>query len=310
MDKKHVIFMGTPPIAAKVLQALIDSDVIIDLVVTQPDKKTGRKQKLTVSAVKELALQHHIPVFQPVRIRTDHQAILDIPCDLIVTCAYGQIVGQDILDHPRYGCVNLHGSLLPAYRGGAPIQRAIMNGDKQSGMSLMKMVRKMDAGPVQSQAVIEIEDTDNSTTLFEKMGDCAAELLKEQLPVLLSGKAVYKEQDEQLATFAPVIAREEEQIDLSADDKRIVDHIRGLSEEPGAYVIAGNKKLKIIDFVYEPKQDTQCGRFSAPDKKSLCLELHDGAIRILSGPMEGKPRMPVKDFMNGQGRSLINTAAR
>ena len=160
--------MGTPPIAAKVLQALIDSDVIIDLVVTQPDKKTGRKQTLTPSAVKQLAQQHDLRVFQPAKIKEDHNEILEYPCDLIVTCAYGQIVPTSILEHPKYGCVNLHGSLLPKYRGGAPIQRAIMNGDKQSGMTLMKMVQKMDAGPVMAESVIDIEPADNSTTLFEK----------------------------------------------------------------------------------------------------------------------------------------------
>lgn len=310
MPQKHVIFMGTPPIAAKVLQALIDSDVIIDLVVTQPDKKTGRKQTLTPSAVKQLAQQHDLRVFQPAKIKEDHNEILEYPCDLIVTCAYGQIVPTSILEHPKYGCVNLHGSLLPKYRGGAPIQRAIMNGDKQSGMTLMKMVQKMDAGPVMAESVIDIEPADNSTTLFEKMGDHAAILLKEHLETLLSGQAIFVEQDEKEATFAPIIKREEEHIDLSQTDQQIIDHIRGLSLDPGAYVLAKNKKLKIFEYEYIPCENTTLGLFSQPNKKSLCLELHDGKLNILSCQYEGKPKMAVKDFVNGQGRSLINTIAQ
>ncbi len=310
MPQKHVIFMGTPPIAAKVLQALIDSDVIIDLVVTQPDKKTGRKQTLTPSAVKQLAQQHDLRVFQPAKIKEDHNEILEYPCDLIVTCAYGQIVPTSILEHPKYGCVNLHGSLLPKYRGGAPIQRAIMNGDKQSGMTLMKMVQKMDAGPVMAESVIDIEPADNSTTLFEKMGDHAAILLKEHLETLLSGQAIFVEQDEKEATFAPIIKREEEHIDLSQTDQQIIDHIRGLSLDPGAYVLAKNKKLKIFEYEYIPCENTTLGLFSQPNKKSLCLELHDGKLNILSCQYEGKPKMAGKDFVNGQGRSLINTIAQ
>lgn len=302
--------MGTPPIAAKVLQALIDSDVIIDLVVTQPDKKTGRKQTLTPSAVKQLAQQHDLRVFQPAKIKEDHNEILEYPCDLIVTCAYGQIVPTSILEHPKYGCVNLHGSLLPKYRGGAPIQRAIMNGDKQSGMTLMKMVQKMDAGPVMAESVIDIEPADNSTTLFEKMGDHAAILLKEHLETLLSGQAIFVEQDEKKATFAPIIKREEEHIDLDQTDQQIIDHIRGLSLDPGAYVLAKNKKLKIFEYEYIPCENTTLGLFSQPNKKSLCLELHDGKLNILSCQYEGKPKMAIKDFVNGQGRSLINTLAQ
>lgn len=310
MPQKHVIFMGTPPIAAKVLQALIDSNVIIDLVVTQPDKKTGRKQTLTPSAVKQLAQQHDLRVFQPAKIKEDHNEILEYPCDLIVTCAYGQIVPTSILEHPKYGCVNLHGSLLPKYRGGAPIQRAIMNGDKQSGMTLMKMVQKMDAGPVMAESVIDIEPADNSTTLFEKMGDHAAILLKEHLETLLSGQAIFVEQNEKEATFAPIIKREEEHIDLSQTDQQIIDHIRGLSLDPGAYVLAKNKKLKIFEYEYIPCENTTLGLFSQPNKKSLCLELHDGKLNILSCQYEGKPKMAIKDFINGQGRSLINTIAQ
>ena len=156
MKNRRIIFMGTPKIASVVLKTMLENDIHVGLVVTQPDKKKGRKQQLVYSEVKEVALEYDIPVFQPVKIKSDYQTILDFAPDLIVTCAYGQIVPKEVLDLPRYGCVNLHGSLLPKYRGGAPIQRAIWNGDKVSGMSLMKMAPKMDAGPVLAQKEIEI----------------------------------------------------------------------------------------------------------------------------------------------------------
>lgn len=310
MEKKHVIFMGTPPIAATVLEALLDSDVIVDLVVTQPDKKTGRKQMLVESAVKQVAKRHGIEVFQPVRIKDDCEKVVGTPCDLIVTCAYGQLVPQCVLDHPAFGCVNLHGSLLPAYRGGAPIQRAIMHGDTESGMTLMKMVRKMDAGPVLDVERIAIAPTDTSTSLFLKMGDAAATLLKRNLPVLLSGQAVFVEQDEEKATFAPILTREEEHLDLTSTDDSIVRQIRALSDEPGAYVLVKGRKLKIYDYEYIPADNTTCGLFSQPDKKSLCLELHQGKLHLKMCQLEGKPKMAIRDFINGQGRSLVGETAQ
>lgn len=168
MENRRIIFMGTPKIASVVLKTMLENDIHVGLVVTQPDKKKGRKQQLVYSEVKEVALEYDIPVFQPVKIKSDYQTILDFAPDLIVTCAYGQIVPKEVLDLPAYGCVNLHGSLLPKYRGGAPIQRAIWNGDKVSGMSLMKMAPKMDAGPVLAQKEIEILPEDNSTSLLKR----------------------------------------------------------------------------------------------------------------------------------------------
>ena len=209
MENRRIIFMGTPKIASVVLKTMLENDIHVGLVVTQPDKKKGRKQQLVYSEVKEVALEYDIPVFQPVKIKSDYQTILDFAPDLIVTCAYGQIVPKEVLDLPVYGCVNLHGSLLPKYRGGAPIQRAIWNGDKVSGMSLMKMAPKMDAGPVLAQKEIEILPEDNSTSLFEKMGICASELLLEHFEEICSGKAVYVEQDESQVVFSPILSKEE-----------------------------------------------------------------------------------------------------
>ncbi|MCI9040657.1 methionyl-tRNA formyltransferase [Dubosiella newyorkensis] len=309
MNQKHIIFMGTPAIAAKVLQALIDSDVSVDLVVTQPDKQVGRKKKIVFSEVKALAQEHQIPVFQPAHIKKDHQAILDHPCDLIVTCAYGQIVPQTVLDHPKSGCVNLHASLLPEYRGGAPIQRAIMDGKKESGMTLMQMVQKMDAGPIFAQKKVEILPTDNASSLFEKMGDAASSLLKENLEELCLGKVHFQEQKESEATYAPIILAEEEKIDLAQSDEQIVNQIRALSDEPGAYVLVDGKKLKITQALYVPKENVEAGRFSQTNKKELNLELHHGYLSLKQVQMEGKPSMPIQNFINGQGRALLGKTA-
>lgn len=303
-----IIFMGTPQIAADVLQKLLDAKANISLVVTQPDKKAGRKQKIVFSPVKQLALEHNIPVFQPEKIKKDYQAILDANADLIVTCAYGQIVGKEVLSAATQGCVNLHGSILPEYRGAAPIQRAIWDGKKKSGMSLMRMEEGMDTGPVMDIAEIEIEEADTTTTLFEKMGACAGDLIVKNLPVLLSGQAVFEKQDDSRATYAAMISKEEEEIDFTKSDEEIFNQIRALSRTPGAYFSAQNKKIKILSATYVPEEQQQeAGWLEKEGKKQLYLSLHHGKLYINELQMEAKPAMKAADFVNGLGRSLLHT---
>ena len=304
MENKHVIFMGTPKIAATVLQSLLECDVVVDLVVTQPDKKIGRKQIVSYTPVKELALEHGIEVFQPVRIKQEYEFLYKYKPDLIVTCAYGQIVPKQVLDLPKQGCVNLHGSLLPSYRGGAPIQRAIWDGLTVSGMTLMKMDVKMDAGAIYKQLEIPILPEDNMTSMFDKMGVGAGELLKANIESLLDGSAKFVEQDEAQVTYAPIITKEEEHLDLTQDDAHIFNQIRALSFQPGAYVLVKNKKMKILQACYETKEVKELGLLEAVGKKNMDLHLHKGVLHIESCQMEGKPVMNIKDFMNGQGRSL------
>ena len=304
MENKHVIFMGTPKIAATVLESLLECDVVVDLVVTQPDKKIGRKQIVQYTPVKELALEHNIEVFQPVRIKQEYEFLYKYKPDLIVTCAYGQIVPKQVLDLPKHGCVNLHGSLLPSYRGGAPIQRAIWDGLTVSGMTLMKMDVKMDAGAIYKQLEIPILPEDNMTSMFDKMGVGAGELLKANIESLLDGSAKFVEQDEAKVTYAPIITKEEEHLDLNQDDDHILNQIRALSFQPGAYVRVKNKKLKILQASYEAKSVKELGMLEAVGKKNMDMHLHEGVLHIQSCQMEGKPVMDIKDFMNGQGRSL------
>ena len=309
MTKKRIIFMGTPEIAADVLEALIHTDTDIVLAVTQPDKKTGRRQVLTPSPVKQLAQAHNIPVFQPAKIRTDYQAILDARPDLIVTCAYGQIVPDEVLNAPVHGAVNLHGSLLPRYRGGAPIQRAIWDGLTQSGMTLMKMASKMDAGPVLTVKTVDILPEDNAGTVFKKMGTAAGELITEQLDTLLKGDARFQDQDERKATYAPVIRKEEEKLDLSQPDETILNQIRALTPAPGPYVIAQGKKLKILKAHLEPGTAAPEHTFVAPTRKSLAIQLASHLLVLEQVQLQGKPAMAIDQFMNGQGRSFIQTLA-
>ena len=305
MKEIRCIFMGTPEIAATILKNMLDANIQVGLVVTQPDKKKGRKQTLVFSEVKEVAVAHNIDVFQPIRIKEDYQAILDYKPDLIVTCAYGQIVPKVILDCPTYGCVNLHGSILPKYRGGAPIQRAIWNGDKVSGMSLMKMAPKMDAGAVMAVKEVEILDSDNNSSIFKKMAIAASELLLEKFDEITSGNAVYVEQNEDEVTFAPVISKEEEHIDLNQSDIQMYNQVRALSYEPGAYVKVKGKKFKILSAEYKESVVDQPFTFVGLVDGKYGLSLRNGILLIKECQMEGKPLMAAKAFYNGQGRNLV-----
>ena len=228
---KRVIFMGTPQIAADVLQALLDVNANVVLAVTQPDRITGRKRVLTPTPVKLLAQEHGIPVFQPVKIRTDYDPVLEARPDLIVTCAYGQLVPDAVLDAAL--CVNLHGSILPRYRGGAPIQRALWNRDDETGMTLMKMASRMDAGDIIKISRIPITEEDDSGTLFEKLGQTAGHLIQDQLETLLKGEARFTPQNEAEATYALVITGDEEKLDLTQDDETLLGQILALAPHPG-----------------------------------------------------------------------------
>lgn len=307
MSMSRCVFMGTPAIAAVVLENMIKNNIQVGLVVTQPDKKVGRKQKIVYSPVKEIAEKYGISCFQPIRIKEDFQTILDFNPDLIVTCAYGQIVPISILECPKYGCVNLHGSLLPKYRGGAPIQRAIWNGDKVTGMSLMKMAPKMDAGPVLDVEKIDILDDDNSSTIFEKLGVAASRLLIKNFDLICSNQAKYIEQDASKVTFAPIITKEEEKIDLTKDDLFIYNQIRALSLKPGAYVLLKNKKFKILKARYIKESVSSNYELVGWVHDGYGLTLKNGVLIIEQCQMEGKPIVCAKDFYNGQGRNLVGT---
>ena len=306
MKQVRTVFMGTPKIAKTLLENILQAGISIDLVVTQPDRKVGRKQQVVYSPVKECALDNAIPVFQPQKIKEDFDPILKIQPDLIVTCAYGQIVPDEVLNAPRFGCVNLHGSLLPKYRGAAPIQRAVWNQDKESGMSLMKMVSEMDAGPVFSEERILLDEEETTSSLFDKMADAASRLLIRDFDKICREDASYTEQDKTLVTYAKKISKDDERIDLSRSDQEIFAQIRALSLEPGGYVFIKKRKFKILEAHYHDQTISKPLSFLGKYKNGYGLALHNGVLEIVRCQMEGKPVVSGSDFANGQGRSLID----
>ncbi|WP_283650914.1 methionyl-tRNA formyltransferase [Ileibacterium valens] len=307
MENDKIIFMGTPAIAADVLQALLDAKANVSLVVTQPDRKVGRKQKLEFSEVKKLALKHDIPVFQPVSIKKENEVLLNEKANLIVTCAFGQILSEENLNSTINGAVNLHGSLLPEYRGCAPIQRAIMDGKTTTGMALMKMEKGMDTGGVMDIARLEIGPDETCDELFGRMGKAAGELIVKNLETLLQGKAEFIPQDDSVWTYAPKIDSQEERVDFGQSDHEIYNQIRALSAAPGAWLIANGKKLKIIECRYIPYKDGESlepMKILKEGKKKMVITLKDGKLDLKRVQLEGKPIMDIVSFVNGAGRAL------
>ena len=246
MNELKIVYMGTPEFSVGPLRELINN-YDVELVVTQPDKEVGRKKILTPSRVKEFALVNGINVFQPVKIRDDYQEIVDINPDLIVTCAYGQIIPKELINLPKYGCINIHASLLPEYRGGAPIHHAVIDGKEKTGITIMYMNEKMDEGDILYQKEIDILKEDNTSSMFNKLSILGSEMIKEFIPKLISGEITPVKQDNNKATYAYNITKEDEKIDFSDTTINIYNKIRGLSEVPGSYAFLNNKRVKIFN---------------------------------------------------------------
>ncbi len=307
MDKKtsRIIFMGTPEISSRVLEGLILDGYNIVAVIAQPDRPVGRKKILTPVPTKVVAEKYNIPVYQPIKIRKEFEFVYELKPDLILTLAYGQIVPQGLLDIPTLGCINLHGSLLPKYRGAAPIQYALLNNDKVTGMTLMKMVKEMDAGEMYMTEEVTIDEEDNSTSLFIKMGDAALRLALKALPLYLEGKLPGTPQDESLVTFAPSIKPEEEKIDLNKTKEEIFGQIRALSDVPGAYLYLDNLKIKIYKArIVSDEIVGEVGEIIKADKGGLYLQANNGLLALLDLQKEGKNRMDYKSFINGNQNIL------
>lgn len=293
----RLIFMGTPSIASKVFDALINEGYNFVALIAQEDKPVGRKGILEPVPTKVVAQAHNIPVYQPHKIRLDYEFVKELKPDLILTMAYGQIVPQGLLDIPTYGCLNLHGSLLPKYRGAAPIQRAIIDGETKTGITLMEMVGKMDAGKMFAKEEVEITPEDNYTSLCDKMSEAAIKVCLKNLPAYLEGKLPGVEQDESLVSIANKIKPEDEKLDLSKSCKDVINYIRGLSDEPGAYINVEDKKLKIFKAHQVSNGSGELGKLSVT--KVTTLQLKDGVIQLDILQMEGKKRMDGKSFANG-----------
>lgn len=302
----RILFMGTPPISAYVLRKMIEDGFNIVGVISQPDRPVGRKHILTPTPTKVVAMEYNIPIYQKEKIRLDYDFIKEINPDLILTLAYGQILPQGLLDIPKYGCLNLHGSLLPKYRGAAPIQYALINNEEYTGMSLMEMTSKMDGGRVYATKKIKIEEDDNSTSLFNKMGVAAYQLVDEYIEDYFIGKLEGVEQDESLVTFSPTIKKEEEHLDLFKSVYTIYGYIRALSDTPGAYLDSPIGKIKIYKArIYSKDIKGEVGEIIEANNKHLLLQCKDGILNILELQKEGKSRMDYLSFVNGN-KDLIH----
>lgn len=307
MNKTKVVFMGTPEFSVPVLEMLIKNYNVVG-VVTQPDKPVGRKKVLTPSPIKKVALENNITVLTPNKLRLEYETVLDLKPDIIVTCAFGQLVPKEILEYPKYGCINVHGSLLPKYRGGAPIQRSIMNGECKTGITIMYMNEGLDTGDMISKREVLIDKEDNYETLSDKLMIVGRDLLEETLPDIISGNIDREEQDSKESTYAKVIKREDELIDFNKMTFEIYNHIRGLSPIPGAYAMLDGKVVKIYnsrmsDHFHPEKKN---GEIVAIYKDGIGISTKDSEIIITDIKLEGKKRMLVKDYFNGvDGEKLL-----
>ena len=246
MKDKKVVFMGTPDFSVPVLEMLIRECNVI-MVVSQPDSRVGRHQELRHTPVKECALKHGIEVFQPVKIREEYQYILDKNPDVIITCAYGQIIPSILLDTPKYKAINVHASLLPKLRGGSPLHRCLIDGYKETGVTIMYMAPGMDDGDIITQRSIEILDTYNVGDIHDKLSVLGSELLFDTLPSIFDGTNGRTVQDESLVTFAYNIKKEEEKLDFSKSALEVHNHIRGLYPFPTSYTTLNGEIIKICE---------------------------------------------------------------
>jgi methionyl-tRNA formyltransferase len=305
---KKIIFMGTPAFSVPILEALIANHYDVMAVVTQPDRPVGRKKVLTPSPVKEAALKHGLPVYQPEKIAGSEEMaqLIAMEPDLIVTAAYGQFLPVKLLNAPRYRSINVHASLLPKYRGGAPVHYAIINGEAKTGVSIMYMERKMDAGAVLAQRAIPITEQDDVGTMFDKLSAVGRDLLIDILPDFFAGKCTAVEQDEERATFSPNITREEERIDWNKTARQIADQVRGMRPWPVAHTLLDGQRIKIWDGEgTADKTSAAAGTVVAKDKDALYISCGEGTVfKLKELQPAGKKRMLASDYLRGSATEI------
>ena len=298
MKEPKIVFMGTPNFAVPVLEKLIANYNVV-LVVTQPDKRVGRKQILTPTPIKEIALKNNIPVFQPEKIRKDFDLIKEIHPDLIITCAYGQIIPSEVLNIPSIGCFNVHASLLPKYRGGAPIHKCLINGEKETGVTIMYMDVGMDTGDMIEKTIYQIQKDDNVGTLHEKLSVLGADLLLKTLPSIMGGTNQRTKQNESEATYAYNVKREEERLDFNKSGEEIINQIRGLNPWPTANCMIKKEEMKILEAYFVEKKETFPGIICEVTKETFGVSCKNGIVYITKIKPFGKKIILVKDYLNG-----------
>ena len=295
-----IIFMGTPDFSVPILKGLIEN-YKVRAIVTQPDKMVGRSQKIVFPPIKQVGIDNTILVLQPDKIRNEIETIKEMQPDLIVTCAYGKILPKELLEIPKLGCINVHASLLPKLRGGAPIHHAIIDGYKKTGITIMYMNEKMDEGDIISQKEIDITETETASTLHDKLSILGRNLLLETLPSIINKKNSRIKQDNDNATYGFVIKREDEKIDFTKTKREIYNQIRGLNSWPGAYCLIDGKILKIweskkSDNMFPNKID---GEITNIYDEGFGVKVNDGEIIIKTVQPEGKTKMKASDYARG-----------
>lgn len=298
---KRIVFMGTPDFSVPILEQLVKDGYDIPLVVTQPDRPKGRKKVLTPPPVKLAAERLGLAVFQPEKIKEDYAPVLDAKPDLIVTAAFGQIVPNVLLEAPDYGCINVHASLLPDYRGGAPIHQAIIDGKHETGVTIMYMVEALDAGDMLTQQTLPIEHEDHVGSLFNKLSEVGRDLLQRTLPKLFDGELTPTKQDESNVTYARNITRDQERIDWTKTSKDIYNHVRGMHPFPVASTTLDEKNVKLW-WVETNQTDTHQapGTITALEPDGVIVQAGEGSVKLTDIQLAGKKRMPIKDLLNGQ----------
>ena len=297
-----IVFMGTPDFAVGALEALIEAGHEVVAVVTQPDKPKGRGKEMQMTPVKACAVEHNIEVFQPVKIKTPEavEVLKGYGADLFVVAAFGQILSKEILDMPKYGCVNIHASLLPKYRGAAPIQWAILDGEKETGVTIMQMNEGLDTGDMLTKVIVPIEDTDTGESLFDKLAEAGAKLLVETIPQMEAGTLQPEAQDDAKSTYAKMIKKEMGHIDWKKEAIVLERLVRGMNSWPSAYTYLNGKTLKVWEAsVEESTSKASVGEVVEVTKDSIKVQTGKDLLVLKQIQIEGKKRMDVAAFLLG-----------
>lgn len=300
-----IVYMGTPDFAVPPLAALVKAGYEVTAVVTQPDKPKGRGKTLMPTPVKEEAMKHEIPVYQPVKVRDPEfvETLTGLAPDIIIVAAFGQIIPKTILDLPKYGCINIHASLLPKYRGAAPIQQAVIDGEKESGVTIMRMGTGLDTGDMISKIVVPIETEETGGSLFDKLAQAGADLLMETLPSIENGTATYEKQPEESPTpYAAMITKKMGLMDFSKSAEELERLVRGLNPWPSAYTFLNGKTLKVWKSTVEKGANggkAIPGTITAVDKTGIHVACGEDVLVLREVQLEGKKRMETDAFLRG-----------
>lgn len=305
----RIIFAGTPDFARVHLKALLDAGIKPVAVYTQPDRPSGRGHKLTPSPVKQLALENSIEVLTPENFKAEEDiaAFERLNADICIVVAYGLILPQRVIEAPRYGCINVHGSILPRYRGAAPIQRALLNGDSQTGVAIMKIVKALDAGDVYTTAYLNIEKDDTSGTLFEKLADLGAKTLLKALPEILNGSLQAVKQDEALVTYAAKIEKSEAMLDFNKSAAELDLHVRGLNPWPVAYFSINGEKYKVFKATPLEKNSSEpAGTITDCNKLGIEVACGEGTLRLETIQAPNKGKVQAADYARSNSKKIAN----